>query len=279
MNNQSCIICNSRNFSPILSFDKPDKYESSLGVKEEDYSREWVKCNSCGFHYSVFSRDENLMGAIYSSLYRNLNSSWRTISPEELFKKIILMPAEKSETKTKVEWIKKNIKQLEEDGFLNFQDDFGHVLDIGGANGVFAYEFQDRQWISHVIDPDENGVFMRKYGIDFVKGYYKSNLLEKKFDLITLIYVLEHIKNPKSFLIDVRKDMNPNSLLYIEVPDAVSFKYKPKEDDIFNSTHLWMFDPNTLSLVLNQTGFELVCLNRVRTKRDNLALIVLATQK
>ncbi|MDO8623492.1 MAG: class I SAM-dependent methyltransferase [archaeon] len=279
MNNETCIVCNSKDFSPILSFDKPDKYESSLGVKEEDYSREWVKCNSCGFHYSVFSRDENLMDTLYTSLYRNNNSSWRTDSPEALFRKIISMPREQSDTKAKVEWIKSNIKKLEEDGFINFQDDFHHVLDIGGANGIFAYEFQDRQWISHVIDPDENGVFMRKYGIDFIQGYYNPSLLDKKVDLISMVYVLEHLRNPKSLLAEVKGNMNPDSLLYVEVPDAISFKHKPKEDDIFNSTHLWMFDPNTLSAVLNQTGFEPMCLNRVRTKRDNLALRILAAPK
>lgn len=273
-----CLICKSKNYHILFNYDFPDQYELAVGVKNENYNRKWVKCKECDFCYSIYSRDEEIINKIYQSSYRSANSSWRKQSPEDLFKKIIKLPDNESETKLRVDWIKKNITSILESEIIISKNPPFNLLDIGGGSGVFAYKFQegDKNWISHVIDPDENAEFIiSQLKIPLFKGYYYPNKFDKKFDLISLIYILEHLNNPISFLNNIKKDMNSNAFVYIEVPDALSFKYKDKADDIFNSCHLWMFNPNTLIRLLNECRFQVFCLNRIKTKRGHYALMLL----
>lgn len=283
---EHCLLCKSEGYNIIFDYDAPDQYELAVGVKPEGYKRQWVQCTTCGFYYSLYSRDKAVLNRIYESSYRSQNAAWRKRSPEELFRIITALSREESETKSRVEWIKKNIISLWKDGIITKKTPPFNFLDIGGGNGVFAYEFgeekstEEKIWVPHVIDPDENAQFLKsKLKMEFIQSEYKSGLFGKKFDLISLIYVLEHLTNPKFFIENLIQDTNSDSLIYIEVPDALCFRFRPKTDDIFNSCHLWMFDGYTLITFLNDCGLEIFCLNRIKTKRGHYALMALAGKK
>ena len=276
---KKCILCNSHESDILFQYSGPDQYELAVGVNKEDYSRKWVKCKKCGFCYSSYSRDKTILDKIYSSTYRNSDSSWRKNSNEEVFERIINLPEKESENKFRTKWVKENIKKMQQDNLLEEKDSY-RFLDIGGGNGLFAYEFKDNFWIPHIIDPDKNNDFIKsKLNMNLIQEYYKPNSFNFKFDFISLIYVLEHIKDPVSMLNNLHKDMNSSSLLFIEVPDAISFKNKPKQDDIFNSCHLWMFNPYTLNILLDKCNFEVLSLNKIKAKRGHSALMVLAKRK
>ncbi len=283
---EACLICRCTEYDTLFEYNQPDQYEQAVGVEKEGYSRKWVQCKKCGFYYSLYSRDKEILNKIYETSYRSQDSSWRKHSPEELFNIIIKLPPEESETKSRVEWIKKNILSLWKDGIMAKKTPPLNFLDIGGGNGVFAYEFgeeksgEEKIWIPHVIDPDENAQFLKsKLKMEFIQSGYKSSLFGKKFDFISSIYVLEHLNDPRSFIEDLKKDLNSDSFIYIEVPDAICFKHKDKTDDIFNSCHLWMFSCYTLITFLNDCGMEVFCLNRVKTRRGHYALMVIAGKK
>lgn len=274
-----CIACKSKKYKIIFSYDEPDQYEKIVGLDTEGYFRKWVKCDNCELYYSVYSRDKKFMDKIYKSEYRNLNSPWRNESPEMKFKKIIELPESESENKYRIRWIKDNINEMLTQNILEKMETPHKLLDIGGGNGVFAYEFQDNNWKSYIVDPDENGKFVKSYSIEFSQNYYNSGIFNTKFNLISLVFVLEHINKPIDLLKKVKRDMASGSLLYIEVPDAICFKKKTKTDDIFNSCHLWMFSPKTLTLILDECGFEIFSLKRVRTKRGHYSIMALAGKK
>jgi len=279
-NPNNCLICQSDDREVIFSYGEPDQYEVAVGVSKEEYFRKWVQCKQCGFYYLIYSREKNIIDKIYTSAYRDKNSPWRKDSPEEGFKRVIALPEGESETKFRVDWIKKNINNIWKDGLLKRDAPPYNVLDIGGGTGVFAYEFQDTNWVAHVIDPNKDSSFIKtKLHVPFIQNYYKPNSFDYKFNLISLIYLLEHLSDPVSLLESLHSDMTRNSFLFIEVPDAICFQHKPVEDDIFNSCHLWLFSPNTLSLLLDYCGFEVFNLYRMKTIRGHYALMVLASQK
>ena len=103
----------------------------------------------------------------------------------------------------------------------------------------------------------------------------QAGCFKREFDLISLIYVLEHLREPASFLQQVQIDMNRGALLYIEVPDALSFRFKPPDDDIFNSCHLWIFSPETIIRFLRENGFQVFSLQRTKTIRGHYAMMLL----
>lgn len=220
------------------------------------------------------------MDKIYISTYRDGAANWREGSAEEVFERIISLPLEKSETKIRVKWIKSQFKLLRNAGVVKKGDPPYRLLDIGGATGVLGYEFQDKEWQAQIIDPSEEGKFVQsRYGIPYVRDYYRPGCFGEPFDLITLCYVIEHLRNPVSLLKLVQKDMKSSSLIYIEVPDAAHFRYRPQEDDIFNSCHLWMFSPEALITLLDRCGFEVFSMLRKKTVRGVYSLMMIGGLK
>jgi len=279
----NCLICKSEKYKVVFSYTKPDEYERTAGVSGKGYFRKWVRCGQCGFYYSIYSRDPKAMDGMYGSdAYREEGQSWRKEgSAEEVFRKVIALPESESVTKRRIKWIKENLEDLWEGGLVKKGKARPYrMLDVGGGTGVFAYEFQDKDWKSSIIDPDKNSSFIQnKFKIPLVQDFYKPSRFSYKFDLVSSIYTLEHVLNPALVLKGIQKDLKKYGLLFIEVPDAIYFRYKSATDDIFHSEHLWMFSPNTLNMFLESCGYEMFCVKRLLTKRNHFALMALAGKK
>jgi hypothetical protein len=276
--NNSCILCSNNEFDVVAVYSEPDQYELCVGVQDNDkYWRKWVKCTGCGLYYSLYSRDHRKLNKIYLSSYRSKKEPWRQGTNEEIFNETIALPKEKSETKLRINWIKDYINHAKDVGLYKGGNTPYKMLDIGGGNGIFAYEFQDNDWKSHVIDADPNGLFIEtKLCIPYLNQYYRPKSFDTSFDLISMVFVLEHLVNPKMILNQLRQDMVRESFLYVEVPDSICFYLKSADDDIFNSCHLWMFSAYTLTELFRQTGYEICALKRVCTLRGHYALMALA---
>lgn len=277
---KKCLLCHSGDHRTIFSYTKPDQYEVAVGVSQKGYFRKWVRCKQCGFYYSIYSRPRNILDKIYTAAYREKNALWRKESPEETFRRIMALPEEESETKLRVNWIKKIINNIWKSGLLKQGVPPYRALDIGGGAGIFAHEFQNDVWKNYIIDPGGDSDFIqKKLHIPFMRRRYKPRSFNREFNLVSLIYVLEHLLSPASFLRSLRNDMAKNSFLFIEVPDSLCFRFKSMKDDIFNSCHLWMFDPETLTCFLSYCGFEVFSLCRLKTMRGHYALMALAGKK
>ena len=277
MTPDQCIVCGNGNFNIRLEYHSPDIYEMAVGVSAKNYSRQWVQCEGCQFHYSRYSRNPRVLEKIYECDYRKNDQEWRQSSTEEIFDRVVALPANESETIERINWIKVAIADCEKSDLISWRADGLRMLDVGGATGVFAYLFQDEIWEAHIIDPAEDGrVIQEKHHIPYHWRSYEPGVFDLKFDLVSLIFVLEHLRDPMAMLAGVQKDLVHGGVLYVEIPDAVAFENLPSEDDIFNSCHLWMFDPNSILLILKQCGFEVLRLNRGRTIRGHFSLNILA---
>ena len=95
-----------------------------------------------------------------------------------------------------------------------------------------------------------------------------------RFDLVSLMHVLEHLADPVTSLRDIRESlMTPNGYLLIEVPNFYAH-------DSYELAHLACYTRHSLRQLLAQSGFKVVAL-RVhgfpRPELLNLYLTVLAT--
>lgn len=81
---------------------------------------------------------------------------------------------------------------------------------------------------------------------------------------------------PSLLLREIKKSLLPDGLIYIEVPDEIAFYKITPSDDIFNSCHLYMFNPSSLEMLLSQNNFEIMSLDRTKTVRGHFALTCLA---
>lgn len=82
----------------------------------------------------------------------------------------------------------------------------------------------------------------------------------KKFDLVTINDVFEHLSNPIKILVQVKKLMKKNGKLYISVPNLTT-----SPSSKFNSTHLFMYDEETISKLLDRMGFVVESIDVVDT--------------
>ena len=117
---------------------------------------------------------------------------------------------------------------------------------------------------------------LKDLGIEYVKSSYRSGLWGHPFQVVTLNYVLEHALDPGAMLREVVRDLDRNgALVCIEVPDGIAFEKVDPDDDIFNSCHLWLFEPMSMTLLLNACGLEVMSLSRRKQIRGHYSLHII----
>ena len=269
-----CINCGSKNYKLIFSYANPDKYEKQIGIVKyhKKFNRKIYCCKTCDMYFSNYIFFNNPMDKIYKNEYRKN----RNQDPLALLKKIVKLSFKNSETKQRIVLIKENIKIFENSKMIKIRKK-RKLLDIGGASGIFAFEFKNKNWSSTILDPSKQGNFIKKLKVKYIQKKIDNKLkLKKKYDLVTLIYTLEHILNPIKILKIVKKTLTKNGLLYIEVPNSIAFKYFKKSNDIFNSCHLWFWNSFNISMMLNHLGFEIFFIRSEKEIRGHYSLKIIA---
>lgn len=140
----------------------------------------------------------------------------------------------------------------------------GVLLDVGCGVGSFLR-------LAHNEGYKTSGVELSYYaseyarnnlGLSVFNGELKdADFAPETFDIITLWHILEHVTDPKKFLMGVNHLLKKDGLLVVEVPNIRSVAAKvslinwelmaPKE-------HLFYFNPHTISRLLKETGFSLI---------------------
>jgi SAM-dependent methyltransferase len=105
------------------------------------------------------------------------------------------------------------------------------VLDFGCGKGYFLYFLQKIGFtkLTGVETSVSRASFARKItNIEIASDFYTGGkILGKKYDCITMIHVLEHIKNPFIFLNTlIGSALNDKGIIYIEVPNINSLASK-----------------------------------------------------
>ncbi len=66
-----------------------------------------------------------------------------------------------------------------------------------------------------------------KFGLNILNGvFHDFNIPKNHFDIVSLLDVIEHVENPKNFLINIRSIIKNNGLLIISFPDIGSISAK-----------------------------------------------------
>jgi len=132
----------------------------------------------------------------------------------------------------------------------------GRMLDMGCGNGAFLRAFSESLPSWSLAGTELNDKYQAIVeGIHGVKALYIC-ALEKvpgKFDLISMIHVLEHIPGPTETLVSIGGKLETGGLLVIEVPD-----YSSNPFDLLIADHSSHFSAATLSRIVQKAGYELV---------------------
>lgn len=143
----------------------------------------------------------------------------------------------------------------------------GRYVDIGSSAGLLMEEIQN---VYHCfVAGIEPGAAYREYaqkkGLTVFPDL--NRLLEnepQKFDLVSMIHVLEHVSQPVDYIRHLRDDLiNIKAKLLIEVPNLYAH-------DCFEVAHLSSFSQDTLTQVLKKAGFRILYIERHGFPRSKL---------
>jgi SAM-dependent methyltransferase len=134
-----------------------------------------------------------------------------------------------------------------------------HILDIGASSGLLLETLRNTFGGDGVgVEPgDAYRAHAQSRGITMYPSL--DDLMANspvKFDLISLIHVLEHMADPVDVLKMIRTDLlRESGVLLLEVPNFYAH-------DSYELAHLACYTPHTLQEVLRQAGFHVFFFHR-----------------
>ena len=150
------------------------------------------------------------------------------------------------------------------------------VLDVGCGRGEFMARLQ-RERSCRCTGIDINQAVLEKVhdelGIGVVQGTLaQAQCATASFDLVAMTEYLEHEPRPRKALEEAQRVVKPAGFLAIEVPDITGPPGRWFGDHWWQldaPRHVTFFSPHTLTLMLQECGFEVL-----RVKRYGLLMSV-----
>ncbi|MCF6339852.1 MAG: class I SAM-dependent methyltransferase [Sulfurimonas sp.] len=130
-------------------------------------------------------------------------------------------------------------------------------FDIGGGKGNFVQTIHNKfnNLDIYALEPSQSFEKLKEkeFLINSYNEFFVSSNFSKSFNYLSLIGVLEHVPNPKEFLLDIKNIMTKESFLLIEVPN-----FKNNKSDLLTIDHLSKFTEESLSNLFNICGFKII---------------------
>jgi len=138
-----------------------------------------------------------------------------------------------------------------------------NYLDFGGYNGFLAYALKkiNPKINAYVADYDERGLNIAKALGCKVINLKKKKIPNIKFDLITVVHVLEHLENPGRQLKFLSKKIDKKGIIYAEVPNEKNF---PLQD----VSHKINFSELGLKMLFLKNNFKILKLGFHETPKE-----------
>lgn len=217
----TCKICSSQNTFTYLH----GKYEL-------------ISCRDCKINYNSKFPTNDDIEELYKSKYKLSVDDLHNSERRRLFR------------------YPENISLISD--ILNFTKPPSSILDIGCDRGFFLDEARRYGFKTYGVElSQEARNYTHKINLevnDNIDDY------DRKFDVITMWHILEHIENPKEFLEQVKSKLNRPGYLFIRVPDFGSYWsqfLKDKWDWFVPNVHLFHYNIESLGKLVNSLGFSI----------------------
>jgi len=154
------------------------------------------------------------------------------------------------------------------------------ILDIGAGYGHILYAFGQRHPCSRRLAIEFSDVCVQhltSLGVEVFTQPVEEVLprMERRFDVIVLSHVFEHLLDPRSMLDLIHASLAPDGVLYIEVPNIPAESLLRYPDHVwaprFDEPHITFFSASTLRRMLTSASFEPVFLDTAGAEYRNIS--------
>lgn len=264
MERNTCPLCNSEDIRLFRkgTFDPGTLRVDNFKITDSQYGSLWTffKCRSCGF---VFF-NPYIPGDEIVSFYSQLEDREYSAEAEGRSKNF--------------NTILKRLRRLEPGSTL---------LDIGAASGIFLDLARKDGFTVDGIEPSSYLVEEAKnrYRLDVFNGTLEEfhaqkqsgKQDDKKYSVVTLLDIIEHLVEPDRFMDDVDKLLEDNGLLVLVTPDigSLAARVMGKRWWHYRIAHINFFNRKALRYFFEKHGYQIV-----KTKKYvwNFSLFYLLTR-
>ena len=226
----NCGLCQSQSYYQL--FHQTDQYEQEVTLSV---------CETCGLTQLNPKKNNQELEQFYSSEYYRLYSmdDKKLSNPNWLERKNKVA----TEILDAIE-VHKHLKGIS-------------LLDIGSSYGFLIKKARDRGCNVFGIEPSiEQSTELKGQGFNIFTGSLQNYLESdyKSFEIITLSHVLEHTLEPINFLTCLRKLLQPDGLVCIEVPNSSWAREFGRHPYNTHSAHIYYYTSETLQATLELSG-------------------------
>ncbi|WPC36681.1 class I SAM-dependent methyltransferase [Brachyspira hyodysenteriae] len=223
-------------------------YEGDMKIKSKVNGRNMLLCPSCKLQFMYPQTSDEELSEIYSS------NNYPTCSFDNGMDENTII---KMKRKTFNGILKKILPYCSS----------GNLLDIGCSSGILLEE-------AKLLGFNVYGLEISKYASDIAKkrigedriynGTLETCEFNNDFDVITMIDVIEHFRNPIDMLNIAKKMLHQNDKKYgyvlITTPNTDSYtnKIMGKKWPHYNTEHLFYFNLESMKKICSMTGFDIL---------------------
>lgn len=136
------------------------------------------------------------------------------------------------------------------------------ILEIGGGEGIFLDLVKKSGFRVELLEPSVSAAARAKQrGLKVYNDYFQNINLEKKYDLVCMAHVLEHIDDPLNALEHIKKLLRPNGFLLLTQTNYkgfMPFLLKERWYAWVPDQHFSHFTMEGINYMANATQFKVV---------------------
>ncbi len=234
-----CPLCNSKKIEIFKkgTIDTESISKEDFKITDSSYGSIWdfSQCLNCSFVFSNPKPDEKSLISFYSKL---------------------------EDTEYSDEWEgrgKNFLSILKRLGKINTSGNT--LLDIGAASGIFVKLAIDEGYSAEGIEPSSQLVkeAEEKFGVKLFEGTIDNYGVKKKFDIVTILDLIEHVNDPADFMKKVSRLVRKDGMIVLVTPDISSFPPKIMKEKWwhYRTAHINFFNIKSLKYLLEQSGFKI----------------------
>lgn len=230
-----CPVCSASNL-------KNHKVVKDYSVSQESFNI--MVCENCNFQFTNPRPNQEEIGKYYKS-EDYISHSDKSNTPINFLYKLARKYALSSKKKL-INSITKNKK--------------GRILDYGCGTGYFLKTMKDNGWKTYGIEPNDDARKIASSKSKVEENIEDLKLKNKKFDVITLWHVLEHIHNLNETMKVLKTILKEKGKIVIAVPNIESYEQSVFEEqwaayDV--PRHLYHFSQDTMNTLILKHGLKI----------------------